>query len=389
MNSDFARVSKLGFGCMRLPQTDPKDPTAIDIEHVKQMVDTYLAGGGNYFDTAFVYHNGASEKALGEALVARHPRESYTIATKCLAWACPDEKTAKSNLPTSLERLGTDYIDFYLLHNVGGKRTKVFDDWGMWDFAQKAKQDGLIRHVGFSMHDGPETLDRVLTDHPEMEFVQLQVNYLDWESPVTQSRRCMEVAAEHDVPVIIMEPARGGMLVNLADRVAAPLVACSPEKSLASWAYRFCYNLPGVLTVLSGMSTIDQVRQNIADFKANEPFSPAETEALAQTREGVPAGSRHPRDHGAFEPRGAGREQQVRERLVQLAGEARSRLRLHRVRPVRVDVPAADRHYRELEDRRRALRVRSSGLWVRLGPDALPAACSGAAPRLFTPVTKM
>ena len=156
MNSDFARVSKLGFGCMRLPQTDPKDPTAIDIEHVKQMVDTYLAGGGNYFDTAYVYHNGASEKALGEALVARHPRESYTIATKCLAWACPDEKTAKSNLPTSLERLGTDYIDFYLLHNVGGKRTKVFDDWGMWDFAQKAKQDGLIRHVGFSMHDGPE-----------------------------------------------------------------------------------------------------------------------------------------------------------------------------------------------------------------------------------------
>lgn len=137
MNSDFARVSKLGFGCMRLPQTDPKDPTAIDIEHVKQMVDTYLAGGGNYFDTAFVYHNGASEKALGEALVARHPRESYTIATKCLAWACPDEKTAKSNLPTSLERLGTDYIDFYLLHNVGGKRTKVFDDWGMWDFAQR------------------------------------------------------------------------------------------------------------------------------------------------------------------------------------------------------------------------------------------------------------
>ena len=285
MNSDFARVSKLGFGCMRLPQTDPKDPTAIDIEHVKQMVDTYLAGGGNYFDTAFVYHNGASEKALGEALVARHPRESYTIATKCLAWACPDEKTAKSNLPTSLERLGTDYIDFYLLHNVGGKRTKVFDDWGMWDFAQKAKQDGLIRHVGFSMHDGPETLDRVLTDHPEMEFVQLQVNYLDWESPVAQSRRCMEVAAEHDVPVIIMEPARGGMLVNLADRIAAPLVACSPEKSLASLAYRFCYNLPGVLTVLSGMSTIDQVRQNIADFKANEPFSPAETEALAQTRE--------------------------------------------------------------------------------------------------------
>ena len=280
MNSDFARVSKLGFGCMRLPQTDPKDPTAIDIERVKQMVDTYLADGGNYFDTAFVYHNGASEKALGEALVARHPRESYTIATKCLAWACPDEKTAKSNLPTSLERLGTDYIDFYLLHNVGGKRTKVFDDWGMWDFAQKAKQDGLIRHVGFSMHDGPETLDRVLTDHPEMEFVQLQVNYLDWESPVTQSRRCMEVAAEHDVPVIIMEPARGGMLVNLADRVAAPLVACSPEKSLASWAYRFCYNLPGVLTVLAGASTLEQMQDNMRTFQTRKPLTDEERGAI-------------------------------------------------------------------------------------------------------------
>ena len=242
-----------------------------------------MAGGGNYFDTAFVYHNGASEKAL-EALVAP-PARVYTIATRMPRLGVPRREDGEVNLPTSLERLGTDYIDFYLL-TTWAEIILSFRRLGMWDFAQKAKQDGLIRHVGFSMHDGPETLDRVLTDHPEMEFVQLQVNYLDWESPVTQSRRCMEVAAEHDVPVIIMEPARGGMIVNLADRVASwYLAACSPEKSLASWAYHFCYNLPGVLTVLSGMSTIDQVRQNIADFKANEPFSPAETEALAQTRE--------------------------------------------------------------------------------------------------------
>ena len=285
MSTDFAGASKLGFGCMRLPQTDPKDPTKIDIDQVKQMVDAYIAGGGNYFDTAFVYRNGASETALREALVERYPRDSFTIATKCLAWACPDEKTAKSNLPTSLERLGTDHVDFYLLHNVGGKRTRVFDEWGMWDFALKAKEDGLIRHVGFSMHDGPETLDRVLTDHPEMEFVQLQVNYLDWEDPVTQSRRCMEVAAKHGKPVIIMEPARGGRLVDLPERVAAPLRACDPDKSLASWAYRFCYNLPGVVTVLSGMSTIDQVRENVADFQANEPFSEAESKALAEARD--------------------------------------------------------------------------------------------------------
>lgn len=285
MNPDFENASKLGFGCMRLPQTDPKDPTKIDIDQVKEMVDAYIAGGGNYFDTAFVYHNGASETALREALVKRYPRDSFTIATKCLAWACPDEKTAKSNLPTSLERLGTDYVDFYLLHNVGGKRTKVFDDWNMWDFALKAKEDGLIRHVGFSMHDGPETLERVLTDHPEMEFVQLQVNYLDWDDPVTQSRKCMEVAAKHEKPVIIMEPARGGRLVNLSDRVAAPLRACDPDKSLASWAYRFCYNLPGVATVLSGMSTIEQVRENVADFQANAPFSDAEAAALKEARD--------------------------------------------------------------------------------------------------------
>lgn len=285
MTASYDGVAKLGFGAMRLPLTDPDDVTAIDIEQLKAMVDEFIAKGGTYVDTAFVYHDGASETALREALVERYPRNAYTLATKCLAWACASKEEAQACLPTSLERLGVDYIDYYLLHNLGGARTVKFDEYDMWNYVAKAKADGLVRHVGFSMHDGPETLDRVLTDHPEMEFVQLQVNYLDWESPVAQSRRCMEVAAEHDVPVIIMEPARGGMLVNLADRVAAPLVACSPEKSLASWAYRFCYNLPGVLTVLSGMSTIDQVRQNIADFKANEPFSPAETEALAQTRE--------------------------------------------------------------------------------------------------------
>lgn len=285
MNPEFANTPKLGFGFMRLPQTDPQDPTAIDIEHVKQMVDAFMAGGGTYFDTAYVYHNGKSEVALRQALVERYPRESFTIATKCLAWASPDEATAKSNLATSLERLGTDYVDYYLLHNVGGERVKVFDDWKMWDFALQKKEEGLIKHVGFSMHDGPEMLERLLEEHPEMEFVQLQVNYLDWEDKITQSRRCMEIAAEHDVPVIIMEPARGGRLVDLPERVAAPLLACNPDASLASWAYRFCYNLPNVITVLSGMSTLGQVEQNVADWKANAPFSEAEAAALKQSRD--------------------------------------------------------------------------------------------------------
>ena len=284
MRPDLESTPKLGFGCMRLPLLDPADQQSIDIPQLEQMVDAFLEGGGTYFDTAFVYHEGASEKALGQALVARHPRESFTIATKCLAWAIGSAEEAKSNLDTSLERLGTDYVDFYLLHNVGGARTAKFDEYGMWDFVREHKAAGRIRNWGFSMHDGPETLDALLTAHPDADFVQLQVNYLDWENPVTQSRACMEVAARHGVPVVIMEPARGGRLAELPEQVAAPLLACRPDLSMASWAYRFCCNLPNVLTVLSGMSTIEQVRQNMAEFQASAPFTPEEESALAEAR---------------------------------------------------------------------------------------------------------
>jgi uncharacterized protein len=283
MALEIPDASKLGFGCMRLPQNDPKDVTDIDIEHFKQMVDAYIEGGGNYFDTAFVYHNGHSEVALRQALVECYPRESFTIATKCLAWALPDAEAAKACLDTSLERLGTDYVDYYLLHNVGGDRTKKFDDFGLWEWAQEQKAAGKIRHVGFSMHDGPETLKALLTAHPEVDFIQLQVNYLDWENPVVQSRRNMEVAQKFGVPVIIMEPCRGGRLADLPAKVAAPLTAARPDLSQASWAYRFCYNQPGVMTVLAGMSTLDQVKQNVAEWKANgSGFSDAEQAALAE-----------------------------------------------------------------------------------------------------------
>ena len=280
MRPEFETTPKLGFGCMRLPLLDPADQQSIDLEQFKQMVDAFIEGGGTYFDTAFVYHEGASEKALKEALVKRYPRDAYTVATKCLAWAAPSAEEAKSNLATSLERMGLDYVDFYLLHNVGGERTAKFDAYGMWDFALDAKERGLIRNVGFSMHDGADALDALLTAHPQMDFVQLQVNYLDWDDPVVEARRCMEVAAKHGVPVVIMEPARGGRLVELPQRVADVLRAANPDASLASWAYRFCCNQPNVLTVLSGMSNLDQVRQNVADYQANRPFSPEEQQAL-------------------------------------------------------------------------------------------------------------
>lgn len=280
MTASYDGVAKLGFGAMRLPLTDPDDVTAIDIEQLKAMVDEFIAKGGTYVDTAFVYHDGVSETALREALVERYPRDAYTLATKCLAWACASKEEAQACLPTSLERLGVDYIDYYLLHNLGGARTVKFDEYDMWNYVAKAKVDGLVRHVGFSMHDGPETLDEILTAHPEVDFVQLQVNYLDWDDPVTQSARCMEVAAAHGKPVIIMEPVRGGRLANLPERGAAVLAAADPDASQASWAYRYCLDLPGVLTVLAGASTLEQMQDNMRTFQTRKPLTDEERSAI-------------------------------------------------------------------------------------------------------------
>ncbi len=273
-------ASKMGFGCMCLPLLDKNDPKSIDMLQFEQMVDAFMEAGNTYFDTAFVYHEGESEVALGKALVTRYPRESFTIATKCLAWALPNKEAAQECLDVSLKRLGTDYVDYYLLHNVGGKRTAKFDEYGMWDFAQEQKVAGKIRYVGFSIHDDAECLDRLLTAHPEMDFVQLQVNYLDWDDPKFDAKRLMEVAAAHGKPVIIMEPARGGVLCKLPEDIAGILEEAKPGSTPAEWAYRFCWNLPNVIAVLSGMSSIDQARENLASYRDNKPFDDSERAAL-------------------------------------------------------------------------------------------------------------
>lgn len=280
MSDAIFPASKMGFGCMRLPLLDESDPKSIDMPQFQQMVDLFMEAGHTYFDTAFVYHDGESEVALGKALVERYPRESFTIATKCLAWALPNEQAAKECLEVSLRRLGTDYVDYYLLHNVGGQRTAKFDEYGMWDFAQAQKAAGKIRYVGLSIHDDAACLDKLLRAHPEMDFVQLQVNYLDWDDPVTESARCMEVAAKHGVPVIVMEPVRGGRLANLPERGAAVLAEADPEASQASWAYRFCLDLPGVLTVLAGASSLEQMQDNMRTFQTHQPLNEQERAAI-------------------------------------------------------------------------------------------------------------
>ena len=286
MNEALLNTPKLGFGCMRLPLIDEHDPTSIDIDRVKAMVDAFLESGCTYFDTAYVYHNGASETALREALVKRYPRDAYTVATKCLAWTAPDARSAQANLETSLERLGLDYVDYYLLHNLGGDLTAPFDEYGLWEYAAEKRAQGKIRHLGFSIHDKADALEQVLADHADIpiDFVQLQINYADWESAVVESRKCYEAARAHGLPVVIMEPVKGGSLVNLPPDAAALLRAANPQVSLASWALRFCASLPGVMAVLSGMSTIEQVRDNVKTFAEARPLDDAEYAVLDRVR---------------------------------------------------------------------------------------------------------
>jgi len=279
-------VPKLGFGLMRLPKAADG---SIDVEQVKEMVDLFLAAGGTYFDTAWGYNDGESERAAGAALVARYPRERFLLATKLPAWCTDTKEKAEQMLYDSLGRTGAGYFDFYLLHNLGKGRTEVFDRFGLWDFVQRKKEEGLLRHVGFSMHADAESLDRVLTEHPEMEFVQLQINYADWESPRTQSRLCYEVARKHGKPVVIMEPIKGGALTTLRDETAAPLRALEPETPLSSWALRFAMSLEGLVTVLSGMSSVEQMQGNLAFLRSFRPMDDAGRAALDKVVENLNA----------------------------------------------------------------------------------------------------
>ena len=273
-------IKKLGFGLMRLPQIGK----AIDIEQTKQMVDLFLDAGFTYFDTAWAY--GESENAIRQALVERYPRDRYQLATKNAAWInCKTSADAVAQFETSLKQTKAGYFDYYLLHNLGEERTKFFDDFDMWNILREKKEEGLIKHLGFSFHSKPEELDELLTLHPEMEFVQLQINYADWENPAIQSRRCYEVARKHNKPVIIMEPVKGGSLANPPKTVAKVLKEANPSASYASWAIRYAANLDGVITVLSGMSSIEQMKDNISFMKDFGGLTKEEKETLETARQ--------------------------------------------------------------------------------------------------------
>lgn len=278
-------IPKLGFGLMRLPKTED---SSIDIDETSRMVDAFMDAGLTYFDTAYVYDKGASERAAKASLVDRYPRERFQLATKANAWlGKPTEEEVKHQIEVSLERTGAGYFDFYLLHAVQTNNIDIYNAYGLWDYARELKERGLVRHWGFSFHAGPDLLDELLTKHPDVEFVQLQLNYADWENPTVTSRANYEVARAHNVPIVVMEPVKGGALANPPEPVAAPLRAHNPQASLASWAIRYIASLDGIITVLSGMSTMGQVEDNISYMKDFKPLDEGEQAAVAAAQEAL------------------------------------------------------------------------------------------------------
>lgn len=275
-------IKKFGFGLMRLPR---KEATGnIDVEHTAQMVDAFMEAGFNYFDTAWAYTG--SEAAIREALIERYPRESFKLATKMAAWiGCKTREDALAQFDKSLEETGAGYFDFYLLHNLGEQRTQFFEEYDLWNWALEQKEKGKIRHLGFSFHSTPEELEEIFENHPEAEFVQLQINYGDWENPTIQSRGVYEVARKYNKPIIVMEPVKGGMLATPPPSVVKIFKEADPDRSCAEWAIKFAADLDGVMTVLSGMKNLEQMEENIRFMKGFKGLTDEEREVIKRARE--------------------------------------------------------------------------------------------------------
>lgn len=274
-------MNKLGFGFLRLPMTDEKK---VDIPAVSALADAFMEKGGDYFDTAYTYLGGMSEVAIREAVVRCHERASFRIADKLPPWCIGSEADCQRIFDEQLDRCGVEYFDLYLLHGMDAENVGICEKFGVFDFVRGLKELGLAKRVGFSFHDDPQVLEQILSSHPELEFVQLQINYLDWLSPTIKAKECYELARKYSKPIIVMEPVKGGGLARIPDKAKAVLNALHPDWSAPDWAIRFAQSLEGVETVLSGMNCLDQIEANMAPA---EPLNAAELEALEKAAEAI------------------------------------------------------------------------------------------------------
>ena len=266
---------------MRLPLIDENDFTSIDYEQVNKMVDTYMDAGFNHFDTAYIYHEGKSENAFKKSVVERYPRDAYKIATKMPLFIISEESQLEPIFAEQLENCGVDYFDYYMLHNVSGFTETAWKNVDLYSFIKNKKEEGFIKHIGLSTHGNAEFLEEILLTHPELEFVLLQINYLDWEDEAIESRKCLEVAKKYNKPVMIMEPYKGGFLADVPEEAEKLMKEYDPNRSIVSWAMRFVANLDACV-VLTGASSLEQVENNIEEFNNADPLNEEEYKILEE-----------------------------------------------------------------------------------------------------------
>lgn len=275
-------MNKLGFGFLRLPRLNPEDEKSTDYELLNKMVDEYIASGHNYFDTAYTYLDGESENAVKKAVIERYPREAVWITDKLPGYKASCEEDSLRFFEESLERTGAGYFDLYLVHGLDGENYEKAIKFKQFEFVRKLKEEGRVKRIGFSFHDSADVLRNILSEQPGMDFVQLQINYIDWESEAFQAKKLMETAKEFGVPVLVMEPVKGGTLANIPGEAKDVLDGVTPGLSPARWAMRFVQQIPEVAVCLSGMNTMEQLSDNLGDM---EPLTAEESLALEKAAE--------------------------------------------------------------------------------------------------------